>query len=339
MAQLVWQDGALSLTVETRLSTAWQRYLAGIDFGAESQVYQRHRLDPAHYTDPLWFTLKDGTQQIGSYLLDRCKLKQGEQTIDGVYRGLLTVARSHRGRGLSGRISATALDWLTRQSTAPFLSYGCVDVDNLASQRMLARQGFIPLGHLGSWLDYRQRKPKPSPRCHDGLSESAHKAYTRQYGDAPLVHQHTDAQWTTLRNGDALVACRHHAAALHLKLGPVANVITRRMMPLIAAAQARFNPDDFRYVAINEPVASGSLEQVRPLYRELTAHLMHRYETHFASIALAEGCASDGAQAIRQCISRRKLLTRRQVTVLVKWHGINRQPEAPRALLLSAPDV
>ncbi|MEM7611324.1 MAG: GNAT family protein [Pseudomonadota bacterium] len=284
-----WAQGALSLTHARQPEDDFVERVASTWFRANGPSYRRVnvREQLARFEQPLFICLRDAGKVIGTYLIDRQQLQCGDTRIHGIYRGLLGISRDALGRGLGQivvRETNALIASLTRDSSKPALSYGCIDAGNTSAQRILKAQGMREIGRLTTRLVYRQRKPRPASHVVYKLTAPALARWHEQLPeDALRVADPSFGNWVSLDAGSGrLAACRYQLTELCLEtLTGVSGFVVEKLMPWFPPGQRRFNPRRFRYISISDPIATPGSDAVA---NRLVAHLMHSHNTHFAAI-------------------------------------------------------
>ncbi|MEL6870044.1 MAG: GNAT family N-acetyltransferase [Pseudomonadota bacterium] len=338
----LWSEGAYRLTVSDSAGADWLQFVSHARFGAPGARYRRHRFadEATQFAAPLFCSLYHGSSIVGCYVLDRRRLLRAGAEIDGLYRGTLFVDPAHRGHGLARIVVERAVLWAVDQGSLPVLTYGCVERRNAAAQRVLATQGMQRLGSVGSALKYSHwpRASLPPHAFEDGRSDAIGALLSQTQAGDSLVDA-APAQWISAHRNGAVAGCVYHVVSLNLDQPTGgAGRFMQRAMQLFPPARKRFAAEDFRYVAIRQPVAAGA--GAAKLFQDLLDHLLVQHSTHFANVSLDEGDGTASARAVRQALGRRCVARRRLLDVLGRWHGTAPFDAAPiDAMQLSAPDL
>lgn len=320
-------------------------FAANTRFGQQDALYRRTALlsEIAYFRSAWFFTVHHNDVVVGCYVIDERHLQRAGQPVSGLYRGLLAIAPRHRRRGLARRCVRVAVEWALRHCAEIALSYGCVDANNEASIAMLASAGMRHIGTQGSVLKYHQWQRHVPARIAitEALTDSAASLRESLLAGDSLFDRgasETD-EWITATDGSSLAACRHRLVTLNLDpMQGVAGIITEHLLDAFPPGRRRFDPRAFRYIAMNDAIASGP--DATALFGQLTRYLMARHEVHFVNVSLDDGDGSDSTQSIRASLGRRRVANRRRIHVLGQWHKKTPDTEVPGALmLLSAPDL
>ena len=154
--QVAERDG-FSLVRAEAAGDGFVEAIAQTRFGGRSLSYYRHnvreQLERLGRSD--FFTLMDDGAVIGTYALTPVDTVLDGERVPLLYRSNLSVATTHRGRGLGRWLVESALHWSGEQHSSP-LSYGSIEAGNEASLRTVSAKAGIRLATIQNRLVYRQ---------------------------------------------------------------------------------------------------------------------------------------------------------------------------------------
>lgn len=290
---LIAEDGdrGLTLTAVTRLESDFVELIEAATFGTSGLRYKR--LDVASQIErlpsPAFVEMRQNDELIGTYVLAGSDLTFDGLTIHGVYRALLTVAEEQAGFGLGRWMMSQTLDWVGQRAAengAPVMTWGCVEERNERSLHLLRSLGLDTLGALESMMAYRQW-PRREPRIvkvDSALIESVLEARKSTIADCGLI-QEIDSDWLALVvDGKVRAAARVSLVQVNMEtIGGFWDSAYRHLLRYVPPARLRFDPENFTYVRISDPVV---MPEGVGLWGDFISGLMALNRTHMAMFVL-----------------------------------------------------
>ena len=290
MSQTIYEEqSGLRLVCRERASPAFAEQLARTRFGSSGLRYRRLDTDRllARHANARYFELYRDGALIGTYLLCPQILKLRGETVDGTYRGLLTIAPEQQSSGAGRVLVREALAWLREQAAeSPHVTFGCIDAGNERSLRLLHSLGAEDFGELRSMLVYRQWT-RPSGAV-ETAQDDEDTAASLDVSLADCALRPAAAQpggLYAIKDGSTTLAgARGELVRLDMAVsGSAWPRIYGAMIDRFPPAKRRFDPRDFRYVRLHDVIASpGSGDAWRTLIR----HILHRHDAHMAMFVL-----------------------------------------------------
>ncbi|MDJ0917427.1 MAG: GNAT family N-acetyltransferase [Woeseiaceae bacterium] len=270
-------------------SEAFIAQLASTEFGTSELRYRRldceqvaSRLDDARFLE-----LTKRGELIGTYMFCPQRLAIGDVELSGTYRGLLTVAPEHRSSGVSRLLVREALAWLRQQADGqPHVTFGCIDLGNQRSIRLLQSVGVRQFGELRSMLVYRHLTARSDSVDVVDSTARITEALQAGYGDCGLRPLHeSNGPFYGIADGGTLVAGAR-AELVRLNLAAPDSYWPRvygAMIDVFPPGKRRFDPREFRYVRLFDVVAR---ENSAAAWRTLLKDILDRHGAHMAMFVM-----------------------------------------------------
>ncbi len=284
-------ERGLRLAAVPGLKDDFVRLIEDATFGTSGLRYSR--LDVASQIkklpDPTFIEMRRDDDLVGTYVLAGSSLRFEDAAIRGVYRALLTVAGNEKGSGLGRWMMSNTLDWVGKRAEETgesVMSWGCVEERNEPSLHLLRSLGLQSLGSLESMMVYRQW-PQKNSRIVDvdaGLINAVADARQATVADCGLT-QRVDRDWLALVvDGQVKVAARAALVRVNMEtIGGFWDSAYRHLLRYVPPARLRFDPENFSYVRISDPVV---LPDGVGLWSDFISGLMARFDTHMAMFVL-----------------------------------------------------
>ncbi len=284
-------DRGLTLTAVARLQGDFVDLIEAATFGTSGLRYKR--LDVASQIErlpsPTFVEMRQNDKLIGTYVLASSDLTVDSLTIHGIYRALLTVAEEQAGLGLGRWMMSQTLDWIGQraaESGTPVMTWGCVEERNEPSLHLLQSLGLDTLGALESMMAYRQW-PRREPRVvsvDSALIEAVSEARNATIADCGLT-QKVDTDWLALVvDGKVRAAARASLVQVNMEtIGGFWDSAYRHLLRYVPPARLRFDPENFTYVRISDPVV---MPEGVGLWGDFISGLMALNRTHMAMFVL-----------------------------------------------------
>ena len=292
-ATIIAEDAERGLTLSAvpELRDEFVTLIEQATFGTSGLRYRR--LDVAsqieRLPDPTFIEMRRNDELVGTYVLAGSQLSFEGMQIRGVYRALLTVTEQETGNGLGRWMMSNTLDWVGRragETGESVMTWGCVEERNEPSLHLLQSLGLEKLGALESMMVYLQW-PRPEPRISEVDAEllgAVMEGRDATVKDCGLTQQ-VDTDWLALVvDGEIKVAARAALVRVNMEtIGGFWDSAYRHLLRYVPPARLRFNPENFSYVRISDPV-------VQPdgigLWADFISGLMARCDTHMAMFVL-----------------------------------------------------
>ena len=112
------EEAGLRITLRRDASEQFVRRIEQTDFGSEGLRYRRLGVPEqiARLARPGFVELRLDDDLVGTYALSATRLRIGDRSAVGVYRGLLTVHPDARGRGLGRQLVERTLEWMSAEA-------------------------------------------------------------------------------------------------------------------------------------------------------------------------------------------------------------------------------
>ena len=321
-------DRGLTLTAVARLQSEFVDLIEAATFGTSGLRYKR--LDVASQIErlpcPTFVEMRQNDKLIGTYVLASSDLTVDSLTIHGVYRALLTVAEEQAGLGLGRWMMSQTLDWVGQRATdsgAPVMSWGCVEERNEPSLHLLQSLGLDSLGALESMMAYRQwpRRESRIVAVDSALIDAVSEARNTTIADCGLTQQ-VDTDWLALVvDGKVRAAARASLVQVNMEtIGGFWDSAYRHLLRYVPPARLRFDPENFTYVRISDPVV---MPEGVGLWGDFISGLMALNRTHMAMFVLDPRSRARRLLNQGRVFGRLGKATRQSVQVIANCWNVN----------------
>lgn len=330
--RLIYDDvSGLKVFVQRQPSEDFSKQLAQAEFGTEGLRYRRLQIhdQPSVDQDSRFFELRDDESLLGIYEIKKQTLLLGGTKLQGYYRGSLSIATSHQGRGLSKLLVGRALEWIESDlGTKPGVSWGCVESKNHSSLAVLSAFGFREIGRLSTMMLYRQW-PKPQDNLQIITPDTTYATAGLSFESDRVSGAQTYGIQT---QGNTVAQALVKLTAVDMgSMGTVWDSIYKYWFRFIPAVTKRFNPRDFRYLNLIKPNYLPGHERE---WRTLVTGLLAKYQVHMAM------CTLDSRSSLLSDLTETGVSgylaksTQQTIHVLASLHNLDDQQEQ---LLLEHP--
>lgn len=258
-------------------------------FGSGGVQYRRLDVQSqlARFNDPVYFYAIAGHELVAAYVLDKRDLLICDKSVNGYYRGVLTVKSDFQGSGIGKRLTNTAMQWMRSQaSESPVVSYGCIDQSNFRSMKLLQSTGATSVASLSMFMMYRQW---PSVVCelddlHASDVDELHAIAQHAYADCKIrdvTASRLPAKVLKDAKGIAVCARVGETRFQLSSMGRMAELSIRFLVKPFAVARKRFDPNCFRYISFNEVMIRPGCEALWP---DFVSTVLAQNHIHFGAV-------------------------------------------------------
>lgn len=274
-------------TIHTQFTDEIQCFIESVVFGHSGVRYQRLDVPKqcSRFNAPTVLCLRQGSELIGTYVLDPRDCLVNNEPALGIYRGLLCVHPDHQGKGASTALIDQSIDlikqWAQSSDLAVF-SYGCIESNNTPSLRLLSNAGCDAIGHLQAQLLYRQW-PKSVVELKELSAEIASESSLMDISIGLWDVTNRPSSRLALSDAEG-VKISANAVKTGLKmqtLGAFNDAVVRWFVKPFPFARRRFNPDSFQYIALSQVYVRPGCEGD---WQDYVSSIMARYGLHYVQL-------------------------------------------------------
>lgn len=318
----------LELFVSRQASDDFVGHLEHAEFGTSGIRYRRLdvREQLKRLASPVFVELRKDGRLAGTYALAVAGLRiEGAPSV-GVYRALLHVEDRFKRRGLGHWLVENTLEWIAdtfRAAGQPVFSWGCIESANERSIRLLRTLGARPVGRVETSLVYRQW-----PRARIALDQvdgrelaSLNARRIETLDDCGLIVETAlpGDYFCVRRNGEIVAGARACLTRLRMStMGGTWDALYRHVLRHAPPARRRFDPEDFRYLRLSDPLFVAGEEDV---WADFLSSLMDRFGVHMTMFALDPNSRLHRQLSAAKVFGRFGRATRQSIEVLGQaWH-------------------
>ncbi len=253
MAETIYEDPERQLSISRHAvpPPGWVELLSGVVWGTGAVRYAIRDVERcvAGFAGSHFLAARQGEKLVGTYLLAPRHVHVGEFTARALYRTLLAVHPRVAGAGLGEILVREARRWMLARASGPFLTYGFVEAENVASLAVTSRSGHERWGTFVAapftrWRprdDSRVEQVRPDASPVAGEADPGHVAFTATVA-VPAARFALHERGVTV----AAVSEIEHRWALH-GLGGVSGFVARSLLPRLPGLRRYLDPDDLRF--------------------------------------------------------------------------------------------
>lgn len=327
---VIYEDGASDLRIIARgaFSNAFVAHLEDTTFGTSGLRYRRLgvREQLARLQDSVFVELELASSLVGTYVLAGSPLQGAKPDTRGLYRGLLTVRRDMRGKGLGRLLVTRTFEWLesvSRDAAQPVISWGCIERANVRSLQLLESLGATSVGSLESLTAYVQwpRDRLPVDELDESASAEIAAAVETTFDDCGLriPSRPTGRYYAVTSNGSIAAGARATLTRIDMATtGGAWDWLYRYLLRFVPAARRRFDPGNFTYLRLTDIVIRDGEEAV---WKDFLATLLARHGAHMAMFMLDPRSSAQARLGRAGVFGRLTASTRQEVVVLANsWN-------------------
>lgn len=286
--KILYQHDSLSLRVSAQADEQADALLRQTTYGTEGVRYrqtgQEAKLKQLH--NPCFFHLYQQQELIGLYCLDQRPVGFPGASVLGYYGRYLAVRNDMQGKGYGQLLKTTAVDYISKNVSAPYLFYSYIEAKNTRSMAASLRENFTSVAQLKTFM-FRRFSPRMDTRFNmASLSDSGRilNLVKSEYTGYSFQHfrniNYQNHYFTLEENGQVLAGVQANPIVWKLvripgKLGS----LIRYVAPFVPGLRRFFNPSKQSFVALEGVyIKDGHSELLSVLLESILAH----FNTHTA---------------------------------------------------------